>query len=65
MHKHKIDNKCLNHPWVEGLFHHTTRFFALLVFALLVVVLVSLLLGSWEALSRFGYHSYGKTSGTL
>ncbi|HDL3246124.1 TPA: phosphate ABC transporter permease subunit PstC, partial [Mannheimia haemolytica] len=35
-------------------FHHTTRFFALLVFALLVVVLVSLLLGSWEALSRFG-----------
>ncbi|HDL6144591.1 TPA: phosphate ABC transporter permease subunit PstC [Mannheimia haemolytica] len=54
MHKHKIDNKCLNHPWVEGLFHHTTRFFALLVFALLVVVLVSLLLGSWEALSRFG-----------
>lgn len=38
----------------RGLFHHTTRFFALLVFALLVVVLVSLLLGSWEALSRFG-----------
>lgn len=51
---HKIDNKCLNNPWVEGLFHNTTRFFALLVFALLGGILLSLIFGSWDALNQFG-----------
>ncbi|MDH2924725.1 phosphate ABC transporter membrane protein 1 (PhoT family) [Nicoletella semolina] len=51
---HKIDNKCLNHPWVEGVFRNTTRFFAIFVFILLAAILVSLVIGSWDSLREFG-----------
>ncbi|WP_427838868.1 phosphate ABC transporter permease subunit PstC [Actinobacillus pleuropneumoniae] len=45
---------CLNHPFVEGLFKHTTQFFAWLVFAMLAAILISLVIGSWDSLTRFG-----------
>ncbi|WP_440163419.1 phosphate ABC transporter permease subunit PstC [Actinobacillus pleuropneumoniae] len=45
---------CLNHPFVEGLFKHTTQFFAWLVFAMLATILISLVIGSWDSLTRFG-----------
>ncbi|MGX2957618.1 phosphate ABC transporter permease subunit PstC [Ursidibacter arcticus] len=50
---HKIDNKCLNHPWIEGLFKNTTRFFAVFVFAVLSAILLSLIIGSWDSITRF------------
>lgn len=50
---HKLDNKCLNHPWVEVLFHNATRSFALLVLVMLVAILVSLVLGSWDSIRQF------------
>lgn len=50
----KINQKCLNHPWIEGLFKRTTAFFALLVFAVLMAILLSLIIGSWDSLTRFG-----------
>lgn len=53
MKRHKFDNKCLNHPWVEGLFHNATRLFALLVFVMLAAILVSLVMGSWDSLRQF------------
>lgn len=50
---HKIDNKCLNHAWMEKVFKHTTRFFALFVFAVLSAILISLIVGSWDSISQF------------
>ncbi|MDA3979789.1 MULTISPECIES: phosphate ABC transporter permease subunit PstC [Gallibacterium] len=50
---HKIDNKCLNHAWMEKAFKHTTRFFALFVFAVLSAILISLIVGSWDSISQF------------
>ncbi|OBW96379.1 phosphate ABC transporter permease subunit PstC [Gallibacterium salpingitidis] len=50
---HKIDNKCLNHSWLEKAFKHTTLFFALLVFAVLSAILISLIVGSWDSISKF------------
>ncbi|OBW92941.1 phosphate ABC transporter permease [Gallibacterium genomosp. 3] len=50
---HKIDNKCLNHAWMEKAFKNTTRFFALLVFAVLSAILISLIVGSWDSISQF------------
>ncbi len=51
---YKTKQKCLNHPWIEGLFKQTTAFFALLVFAVLIAILLSLIVGSWEAIKQFG-----------
>ncbi|MBT9318666.1 phosphate ABC transporter permease subunit PstC [Actinobacillus pleuropneumoniae] len=45
---------CLNHPLAEGIFKHTTQFFAWLVFAMLAAILISLVIGSWDSLTRFG-----------
>lgn len=50
---HKIDNKCLNHAWMEKAFKYTTRFFALFVFAVLSAILISLIVGSWDSIRQF------------
>jgi phosphate transport system permease protein len=41
-------------PLADRLFQGATSFFAWLVLALLVGIIISLLVGSWEAISRFG-----------
>lgn len=46
--------KYFNQTWIESLFKHTTEFFALLVFILLAAILISLVIGSWESIKRFG-----------
>ncbi len=40
--------------WQDALFEHTTRFFALLVLATLVGILLALLVTAWPALQKFG-----------
>lgn len=50
---HKIDNKCLNHAWLENVFKNTTRFFAVFVFIMLSAILLSLVIGSWDSISKF------------
>ncbi|TDQ59078.1 phosphate ABC transporter membrane protein 1 (PhoT family) [Mesocricetibacter intestinalis] len=53
--QHSItEPKCLNHKWVEGVFRNTTKFFAVFVFIVLAAILLSLILGSWDSLSKFG-----------
>jgi len=49
-----VTRKCLNQKWIEPLFKHTTALFAWLVFILLAAILVSLVIGSWESIQRFG-----------
>ncbi|MFM9835255.1 MAG: phosphate ABC transporter permease subunit PstC [Methylophilaceae bacterium] len=39
---------------LDSLFHHTTKFFAFLVFILLLGIIVTLFIGSWPALKHFG-----------
>ncbi|QBQ63973.1 phosphate ABC transporter permease subunit PstC [Actinobacillus indolicus] len=51
---HKVDKKCLNHPFLETLFKNTTRFFAVGVFLALSAILVSLIVGSWDSIKQFG-----------
>lgn len=51
---HKVDKKCLNHPFIETLFKNTTRFFAVGVFLALSAILVSLIVGSWDSIKQFG-----------
>ncbi len=51
---HKVDKKCLNHPFLETLFKNTTRFFAVGVFLALSAILVSLIMGSWDSIKQFG-----------
>ena len=43
---------------LDTLFHNTTRFFAFLVFALLLGIMVTLTIASWPALSTFGFHFF-------
>lgn len=40
--------------WADGVFHQVTRGSALLVFAILAGILISLLIGAWPALKQFG-----------
>ncbi len=40
--------------WQDKLFEHTTRFFALLVLASLLGILLALLISAWPALQKFG-----------
>lgn len=49
-----VTRKCLNQKWIEPLFKHTTALFAWLVFILLAAILISLVMGSWESIQRFG-----------
>jgi len=49
-----VTRKCLNQKWIEPLFKHTTAIFAWLVFILLAAILISLVMGSWESIQRFG-----------
>lgn len=42
----------------DRLFRGTTRLFAFLVFALLVAIIVSLLLGAWPSLKAFGFNFF-------
>lgn len=51
---HKIEPKCLNHRWIETVFKYTTKFFAVAVFAVLAMILLSLVIGSWDTISKFG-----------
>ncbi len=46
--------KYFNQTWIESLFKQTTALFALLVFILLAAILISLVIGSWESIKRFG-----------
>ncbi|PJG85696.1 phosphate ABC transporter permease subunit PstC [Conservatibacter flavescens] len=46
--------QALNKGWLEGLFKNTTKFFAIFVFIMLTAILVSLVVGSWESISKFG-----------
>ena len=46
--------KYFNQTWIESLFKQTTALFALLVFILLAAILISLVMGSWESIKRFG-----------
>ncbi|PJG83729.1 phosphate ABC transporter permease subunit PstC [Caviibacterium pharyngocola] len=52
---HTINRKCLNHRRIENLFKNTTVFFAIFVFCLLAMILISLMIGSQEAISRFNF----------
>ncbi|HDR1062371.1 phosphate ABC transporter permease subunit PstC [Pasteurella multocida] len=45
----------LHHHIIELFFKHTTRFFAVFVFLLLAAVMVSLVFGSWDAITSFGF----------
>ena len=46
--------QALNKKWLEGLFRNTTKFFAVFVFIMLTAILISLVVGSWESISKFG-----------
>ncbi len=52
---HKVDKKCLNHPFLETLFKNTTRFFAVGVFLALSAILISLIVGSWDSIKQFSF----------
>ncbi len=41
--------------WLDALFRGATRFFALFVFAVVVGILISLIIGAWPALQKFGF----------
>jgi phosphate transport system permease protein len=41
--------------WMDAVFEHVTRLFALLVFSLLAAILISLLLGSQHSLEKIGF----------
>lgn len=56
-----VTRKCLNQKWIEPLFKHTTALFAWLVFILLAAILISLVMGSWESIQRFGTSFLGET----
>lgn len=56
-----VTRKCLNQKWIEPLFKHTTAIFAWLVFILLAAILISLVMGSWESIQRFGTNFLGET----
>ena len=43
-----------NNAVMDAVFRNLTRFFAFLVFSLLAAILVSLVIGSWPALQKFG-----------
>ncbi|PVX32396.1 phosphate ABC transporter membrane protein 1 (PhoT family) [Pasteurella langaaensis DSM 22999] len=49
-----VTRKCLNQKWIEPLFKQATAIFAGLVFILLAAILISLVMGSWESIQRFG-----------
>jgi len=46
--------RLLTPAWMDAVFVHVTRFFAILVFSLLAAILVSLLAGSQLSLEKFG-----------
>lgn len=48
------DVRLPNQPLADRLFQGTTSFFAWLVLALLVGIIISLFVGSWDAITRFG-----------
>lgn len=45
----------LTHHTLEILFKNTTRFFSLFVFFLIIAVMISLIWGSWETISKFSF----------
>jgi len=49
------DASLRKHYWLDQLFRHTTRFFALVVLLLLAGILLSLLVGSLPAIRAFGF----------
>ncbi|QIM65812.1 phosphate ABC transporter permease subunit PstC [Frederiksenia canicola] len=51
----QLNNQCLNHTWIESLFHHITRLCALLVFMMLAAILISLIIGSWDSIQKFSF----------
>lgn len=53
--KTQAETNRLNHHIIELLFRQTTRFFAVFVFLLLAAVMTSLVFGSWDSFSTFGF----------
>jgi phosphate transport system permease protein len=45
-----------NNALMDALFRNVTRFFAFLVFSLLAGILLSLLIGGWPSIQKFGLH---------
>lgn len=52
--KNKLKAPHAGPGWADPAFHFTVRFFAVAVLLLLVGILVSLLVGAWPALQKFG-----------
>ena len=50
-----IKNRTLPTDWADRLFRGMTRSFAYLVLIIVVAILISLIIGAWPALSKFGF----------
>ena len=50
-----IKNRTLPTDWADRLFRGMTRSFAYLVLIIVVAILISLIVGAWPALSKFGF----------
>ena len=56
MSNHTPDSHLKRQRLIDFVFRETTRFFAFLVFALLIGIIISLIYGSWPSLKQFGFH---------